>query len=297
MEQISALIDDCAEIVAIRDGCDGEATDSPDIVVSTEKQASNQFAWLWSHAWMASLFVHAGTAYAALYWISDYQPELLSIQRGVAAIELVASVEMVEQVLESDEQPLELKPEPVQSEPLQPTVETPRTTQTVELRPLEKTNNPTELAPPPPPVRPSPPTEELVTKTSPPPAPKRAPRPIEIPVEVVQVDSIATPMSQATEGIETPDELPRQVATNRPPSYPVEALAANVEGVVTVRATIDAAGIVADVELSQSSGTASLDLAALNAVRNWRFAPARKAGLAIKTVVLVPVRFSIRRNS
>ncbi len=298
MELVSTHIDNCAEVVLPHEAVERETNTLPEVGRLNVKLSPRNSRSRWSRPWLASLGIHVGTAFAALQWIADDQPELLSMQRGLAAIELVASIEAVEQTPEADQQPMDMKLEPARTESLSPLIETPRTPQALETRPAERVDDPIEQAPPPPPsVRPTRSITEPVTKTSPPPLPKRPPRPIDVPVEVVQVDSVATPMSQANEGIETPDELPRQVATNRPPNYPVEALAARVEGVVTVRATIDAVGVVAEVDVATSSGSASLDLAALNAVRNWRFAPARKAGLAIKTVVLVPVRFSIRRDS
>lgn len=297
MELVSTHNDNCAEVITPHVAFGLESSDLPVVSEVNVRFSGKRSRSRWSRPWLASLGIHVGTAFAALQWIADDQPDLLSMQRGLAAIELVASIEAVEQTPEADEQPLEIKLEPVRSESLSPLVEPPRTPQALETRRVEMVDDPVEQAPPPPSVQPARSIIEPMAKTSPPPLPKRSPRPVDVPVEVVQVDSLATPMSQANEGIETPDELPRQVATNRPPNYPVEALAARVEGVVTVRATIDAAGVVAEVDVATSSGTASLDLAALNAVRNWRFAPARKAGLAIKTVVLVPVRFSIRRDS
>lgn len=280
-----------AEIAALLAGANAEL---PQIVERGEG-ASRARVGIGLRAMGASVLLHAGTAWAALYLWNDVGPDLLALQRGVAAIELVASIDMVEQSIEAEETPLEIEPEPVPTEPMPPIVEAPRTETSVDVRPLVAMPN--DSAAPPPPTQPrKPTTEETLAATPPPPQLKRTTRSVELPVETVQVDSVATPMSAANEGIDTPDELPRQASNNRPPSYPLEALSANIEGVVTVRATIDAAGSVAEVELSQSSGTESLDRAALVAVRGWRFAPGRKAGLAIKTVVLVPVRFTIRRG-
>ena len=45
--------------------------------------------------------------------------------------------------------------------------------------------------------------------------------------------------------------------------------------------------------IAESSGTPSLDEAALAAVRQWRFTPARRNGEAAEDVVLVPVSFTL----
>src|SRR5258708_5593929 len=47
-------------------------------------------------------------------------------------------------------------------------------------------------------------------------------------------------------------------------------------------------------EIADSSGFDSLDDAALDTVRSrWRFVPARHAGLAVESWVLVPIRFAL----
>jgi protein TonB len=53
-------------------------------------------------------------------------------------------------------------------------------------------------------------------------------------------------------------------------------------------------GRVQTIRLSRSSGVASLDRAALETVRRWRFEPARRGGRAVAFTVSVPVRFVIR---
>lgn len=78
-----------------------------------------------------------------------------------------------------------------------------------------------------------------------------------------------------------------------PPEYPVEALKARQEGLVVLRVEVDARGHVADASVLTSSGVAALDQAALDAVRRWRFEPARRAGIAVGCQIAVPVRFRI----
>jgi periplasmic protein TonB len=50
------------------------------------------------------------------------------------------------------------------------------------------------------------------------------------------------------------------------------------------------------VEIFKSSGYERLDKAALNAVKQWRFEPARKGGKALSAYVNVPLSFSLTQN-
>jgi protein TonB len=92
------------------------------------------------------------------------------------------------------------------------------------------------------------------------------------------------------------DSLPQKGTYNLPPTYPIDALLARAEGRVVLRAEVSSAGLVDDLAVERSSGWPSLDEAALEAVRRWRFAPARKSGVAVACQVLVPVRFNIRQE-
>jgi protein TonB len=47
------------------------------------------------------------------------------------------------------------------------------------------------------------------------------------------------------------------------------------------------------VEIRTSSGVERLDRAALDAVRRWRFVPARQGDTPVDAWVLVPIRFSL----
>jgi protein TonB len=102
-------------------------------------------------------------------------------------------------------------------------------------------------------------------------------------------------MRQAEAGAKV-DELPRKLSNNREPYYPREALLAGVEGKVMLRVRISAEGRVVDLAVAETSGLASFDQSALDAVRSWRFAPAKRQGLAVTHEVFVPVRFLIRRG-
>ncbi len=65
---------------------------------------------------------------------------------------------------------------------------------------------------------------------------------------------------------------------NRPPPYPIEAAIHNESGDVEVVIHVTANGLASGVDVVNSSGWASLDAAAVAAVKKWRFHPALKDG-------------------
>jgi TonB family protein len=91
----------------------------------------------------------------------------------------------------------------------------------------------------------------------------------------------------------TDDNSEAQVIERKQPEYPSDALQAHQEGDVRLQIAIDATGNVEDVRIAHSSGSASLDRAAMDAARGWRYRPARHDGEAVSGVVEVPVQFSL----
>lgn len=105
--------------------------------------------------------------------------------------------------------------------------------------------------------------------------------------------------SVAGTGASLPAEVVRaepDYAENPPPLYPRPALSRGWEGTVWLQVRVTAGGQVAELKLERTSGHSVLDRAALDAVRTWRFRPARVGGRAVEGVVLVPVEFRIRRS-
>jgi protein TonB len=101
------------------------------------------------------------------------------------------------------------------------------------------------------------------------------------------------PESQAAPGSQV-DSLP--VASFQPgPVYPPELLRAGIEGTVTFRLSIAADGAVVAAVIERSSGHAALDRAAEQAVKGWRFTPARRLGVAVPIEVRKSFPFVIER--
>jgi protein TonB len=87
-------------------------------------------------------------------------------------------------------------------------------------------------------------------------------------------------------------EMPRKVH-DVAPRYPEIAQRANVEGVVIIEAVIAVDGTVRDARVLRS--VALLDRAALDAVKQWRYAPTRLNGVAVPVIVTVTVQFRLQR--
>ena len=84
---------------------------------------------------------------------------------------------------------------------------------------------------------------------------------------------------------------------NPAPRYPVAARRAGEQGTVTLRVLVTRDGQPARVDIEKPSGSAHLDAAALEAVRAWRFVPARQGTEAIESWVLVPIVFRLEGPS
>ncbi|MHB9101434.1 MAG: energy transducer TonB [Sulfuricella sp.] len=167
------------------------------------------------------------------------------------------------------------------------------------------------LAPPTPP-------EPRVTPLQPPPLkvelhPVRKAMSVPTPVPVVQpvvehaiqqAPVVAAPFSPpAPAPVQSapapPLELPRYHAaylSNPPPAYPLSARRRGIEGTVLVRAEVAAGGECLRAELKKSSGAEVLDQAALEAVKKWRFVPAKRGNRAVIAWVEVPITFKLENN-
>lgn len=106
---------------------------------------------------------------------------------------------------------------------------------------------------------------------------------------VEQVQSPSTTSEAA--GVKT-TALPRSIFSPHP-VYPAEALSKGESGRVVLRVQVDATGRVSAVSIDRSSGSRSLDAAASEAIRRWRFNPATGNGTPIACEVRIPVRFRI----
>jgi protein TonB len=85
--------------------------------------------------------------------------------------------------------------------------------------------------------------------------------------------------------------------SNPAPRYPDAARKSGDQGTVTLRVQVTRDGVASRVAVEKSSGSPHLDTAALEAVKAWRFTPARRGGDAVESWMLVPVVFSREGSS
>lgn len=155
---------------------------------------------------------------------------------------------------------------------------------------------PRPAPPPPKPVSKAP--TALTAETPPEPEPPAAAAPAE-PAPPAPPAPAAAPAaaSRAAPGPSTPvvtaARFDADYLNNPPPAYPPLSRRMREEGRVMLRVRVSAEGLPAEIELSASSGSGRLDRAATDAVRRWRFVPARQGDRALAAWVLVPIVFKL----
>ena len=187
-------------------------------------------------------------------------------------------------------------PEPLPLREAQPEPK-PRVEPAVKPREERKVVNKTRVAPE---------TQPVLALPAPAPTPEAALPVVAPTAEVAAPAAESKPSAAATSGPAGPAR--EKVATvpaifnaaylrNAPPRYPLIARRNGVEGTVRLKVFVTREGRPTEVQLDQSSGSAALDTAALDAVKTWQFVPARRGQEAIESWVVVPVVFKLENNS
>ncbi|PQJ26536.1 hypothetical protein BSZ31_09025 [Limnobacter sp. SAORIC-690] len=161
---------------------------------------------------------------------------------------------------------------------------------------------PPKPVPPPPKPEPKPvPTPKPVAKPTPKPTPK--PEPVrEVAQEPVQQAAPtppappSAPVQQATPAPEAPAPVtpPRTDAAhlnNPAPQYPALSRRLGEQGRVMLDVYILPDGSVGEIKLNRSSGFPRLDNAALQAVKTWKYVPAKRGDKPIPFWYVQPVSF------
>lgn len=167
-----------------------------------------------------------------------------------------------------------------------------------------------EPAPPPPKPVPPPPKPEPkpVVKPEPKPVPKPTPKPTPMPEPVREV--APEPVQQAAPVVPTPPAPPVQAApapeapapvtpprtdaahlNNPAPQYPALSRRLGEQGRVMLDVYILPDGSVGEIKLNRSSGFPRLDNAALQAVKTWKYVPAKRGDKPIPFWYVQPVSF------
>lgn len=117
---------------------------------------------------------------------------------------------------------------------------------------------------------------------------------IHTPMSEAPVEVAPPPIDHAAE-TQAPDVAPTAIAYGSQTSvpYPIDAMRRHEQGTVILHVLVDADGKVLTVEIETSSGSPRLDRAARDAVRLWRFNPAKHGGVALRAWARVPVSFNL----
>lgn len=169
------------------------------------------------------------------------------------------------------------------------------------------------VAPPPP--APPPPEKKPPPKKQPPkPVPKKAPPIVQKAPEHAPVEPVAEPQpapattatntsSAATETTNTTTTNTEQYteanfranyAHNPKPEYPMIAKSRGWQGKVMLRVQVSVEGLSDSVAVERSSGHEMLDESAVEAVKKWKFIPAKRGETPVTSSVIVPIIFTLR---
>ena len=124
------------------------------------------------------------------------------------------------------------------------------------------------------------------------PTPTIEPSPVPEQTNVVPATLPVTP-SSPTAAVVTAESRKVEYLYNPPPDYPQRARRLGLEGEVLIRPRVLPNGKSDQLVLEPSSGYRLLDEAAMEAVRQWRFRPARRGDEQVISWVEIPVRFRL----
>ena len=116
--------------------------------------------------------------------------------------------------------------------------------------------------------------------------------------EAPRIDQHRAPVAETAPPAQ-PDQPPTAIAGTREPQvvsrtqpeYPRAALRAGISGEVLLQIEVRADGRPGEVSVLSGSRNRSLDRAAVRAVRQWRFEPALRDGVAVPGTVKQSIRF------
>ncbi len=155
-----------------------------------------------------------------------------------------------------------------------------------------------QVAPKPLPVKPvlqrAPEPPPIISSNTPAAVPALAPAPA--PPAPVPVQ--AAPPPQAIAAVAPPPLIPpnfnADYLDNPAPVYPALSRRLGEQGKVILRVLVNAGGSADKIEFKTSSGSNRLDDAAAEAVKRWRFVPARQGDQAVAAWVLIPITFTLK---
>lgn len=168
------------------------------------------------------------------------------------------------------------------------------------------------MAPPaaePPAPAPTPKPQPVVKKSEPKPTPLPKPAPADSKTAISREQPAPTPAPAETpstapaSGADKPNptnavsqpQFDAAYLNNPRPAYPAMSRRLGEEGRVEVEVLVQADGTPSKVSLKRSSGYSRLDEAALEAIKRWKFVPAKRLGEPVAASVIVPMPFVLEK--
>ncbi len=183
---------------------------------------------------------------------------------------------------------------------------TPKTIEQPVAKPIPVPPRPQPVAAPAPTPQPQPSPSKVSTPTevaqATPVAPVSAPTAPTLPaptrVEAPPAPAPPSPAPVVTAPSKTDVSIPASYsASNQKPIYPNMSKRLGEQGTVVLRVLVKADGSAGEVEVKSSSNYPRLDQAAIDAVKTWRFNPAKIDGKATDEWYQVPIPFKLQSSS
>lgn len=234
-------------------------------------------------------------------WVRDRQPTRYGM--GMLAV-VIAHVAVLWWLLAQPEVPEVKSAEPLMVSlitlPAEKQAPAPEVVPVIERKPIKQPVVQPKPIPQQPVERPQPVVEKIVEPLADQPrfeasAAESAP-PMETPVAAATPTVAPAPVAPPKQAVEEKEEPPKfgvAYLNNPAPDYPRMSKRAGEQGKVLLKVLVSVEGRPSSVEVSKSSGFERLDSAALEAVKQWRFEPARKGSKAISAYVMVPLSFTL----
>ncbi|MCQ8896692.1 energy transducer TonB [Limnobacter humi] len=174
----------------------------------------------------------------------------------------------------------------------------------IAIEPAPKASATPQPAPPKDVVKPKPAAKPVKQEQPKPSTPAIAPAIAPEPAPLTAATAPAQPQAQAVSPSAPPQDTqtitpPRTDAAhlnNPPPAYPALSRRLGEQGRVLVDVYILPDGSVGDLKLNKSSGFGRLDDAAMTAVKQWKFVPAKRGGQPIAFWYVQPVSFVLNSH-
>ncbi|MES3040933.1 MAG: energy transducer TonB [Pseudomonadota bacterium] len=158
--------------------------------------------------------------------------------------------------------------------------------------PIDAPVKPVPVKPIPQPLQKPKPVIKRVVTDEPAAAPLPEPKPLPLPPQPVP-KPVEQPPEPVLSAPVVPPRFDAAYLNNPSPSYPALSRRNGEAGKVMLRIQVSSDGRPLQVELQRSSGYSRLDDAALAAVRQWRFIPAKRGEENLTEWVLVPLVFKL----